>query len=89
MRNPAETTSASAPKLPMRLSRMISNLRSGVRPPPKPSAVSARPSSCSPPVSRIAAATVQTAATAAGSPRLRAAQNTAAASAPSTAPTTG
>ena len=38
--------SASAPNVPSRLSRMIASRVSGVRPPPKASNVSARPSSC-------------------------------------------
>ena len=44
-----------APKEPMRLSFMISRRRSGVEPPPNPSAVSARPSSWNAPVTRVMA----------------------------------
>ena len=50
-----ETISARAPKLPIRLSAMISKARSRSPPAPRPSAVSARPSSCSAPVTRIIA----------------------------------
>ena len=48
-------TSASAPKVPIRLSRMISSFRSRVSP-PSPSKESASPSSCIAPVSAIVAA---------------------------------
>ena len=54
--------SAQAPKAPMRLSRMISSLRSRVVPPPKPSATSDRPSSCRQPVASIVAASASAAA---------------------------
>ena len=46
----------------MRLSRMIASFFSRVSPPPKPSAVSASPSSCSAPVTNSVAATVSAAA---------------------------
>src|SRR5712671_2974522 len=49
------TIRISAPYVPSRLSRMISSFAAGSRPPPKPSATSASPSSCSAPV-RIALA---------------------------------
>ena len=50
----------------MRLSRMMASLSSRVAPPPKPSAVSASPSSCSPPVAKAVAPTAISAAAIAG-----------------------
>ena len=60
-RSISEIPSAQAPKLPMRLSRMISSFCSRVLP-PRASAVSASPSSCMAPVSSIVAASVIAAA---------------------------
>jgi len=55
-RNATLRIRAMAPKLPIRLSCMIAQARSLSLPPPKPSAQSASPSSCNPPVSRMPAA---------------------------------
>ena len=60
-RNSSVITSASAPKVPIRLSRMISSFCSRVLP-PIPSKESASPSSCIAPVSAIVAASASAAA---------------------------
>ena len=73
-RNANETMSAQTPNVPMRLSRMISSLRSRDAPPPKPSAVSARPSSCRQPVRSIVAASEIAAAGNGGTPSRNAIQ---------------
>ena len=65
-RAPIDATSASTPKVPTRLSRMIESFCSMLRPPPRPSAVSARPSSWSPRVNQTEARTASSASTSAG-----------------------
>ena len=84
-----EKTMAAAPNVPTRLSSMISSLRSAVTPPPKPSAVSARPSSCRPPVRSIVAPTASPAATSSGSPSATVTTSTTPPIRPTAAPTTG
>ena len=61
----AAPTSAAPPprRSPMRLSRMISSFVSRVLPPPKPSAMSDRPSSCRQPVTSMVVASASAAAT--------------------------
>jgi hypothetical protein len=73
----------------MRLSFMISSRRSGVDPPPNPSAVSARPSSWKAPVTSVRLATASAAATKAPSPSIGAPTSTTAPTAPMIAPATG
>ena len=67
-RSRIDSASAQTPYVPVRLSRMMSSFCSRVLPPPKPSAVSARPSSCRQPVAAKVAATASAAADHAGSP---------------------
>src|SRR6267143_5668216 len=78
---------AAAPKLPMRLSRRMTNSLSRSVAPPSASAVSARPSSWNAPVSSIPAETARAAATTV--PARAESIITAARAAPSTAPTRG
>jgi len=68
---------------------MISNFFSRVAPPPKPSATSASPSSCSAPVTATSAATAQIAAGRIGSPTARAQNSAAPPAPPIIAPATG
>lgn len=82
-------TSASAPNVPIRLSRMIVILLSRSRPPPNPSQVSASPSSCRAPVNRIAVVIAARPAARSGIPKTRAMTATAAATAPMIRPTNG
>ena len=82
-------TSATTPNVPLRLSFMISSLRSRVLPPPKPSAMSATPSSCRLPVTRIAAASATIAASDGGRPNQALTAKAMPATSPTTAPATG
>ena len=68
---------------------MISSLRSRVLPPPKPSAMSATPSSCRLPVTRIAAASATIADSDGGRPNQAVTAKAAPATSPTTAPATG
>ena len=62
------TSSPTAPYVPRRLSRMISSFASRLRPPPNPSATSARPSSCSAPVRTALPPSASAAAARSGTP---------------------
>ena len=85
----ATMTSATTPNVPLRLSFMISSLRSRVLPPPKPSAISATPSSCRLPVTRIAVASATIAASDGGRPSQSPIAKAMPASRPTMAPATG
>jgi hypothetical protein len=89
---PSASTSATAPKAPMRESFMISSARSRSAEPPSPSATSASPSSWKAPVSITVAMVLSTAATSApatpGSP-MPMPTNTSAATAPTSQPMPG
>lgn len=89
IRKICEIIKASTPYVPIWLSFMISNRRSGVKPPQSPSNVSARPSSCIAPVIKTSTATSNEAATNGGSCRPIASQPVRHASPPTTSPTSG
>ncbi len=79
----------STPYVPMWLSFMISNRRSGVNPPHRPSNVSASPSSCIAPVVMVRVATSKTAQTNGGTDSVSASHPMTQANIPITKPTTG
>ena len=75
--------------MPSRLSRMISSFAAASRPPPNPSATSARPSSCSAPVSIALAPSASAAAARSGTPIARRPRQTSPTAPPIAAPTSG
>ena len=85
----SEVIRASAPKLPMRLSAMIASALSRSVPAPRPSAVSASPSSCRAPVSTTMVTIAISAEGRGGSPTSEAPPKASPASSPTTAPTSG
>ncbi len=87
--SPTQKIRARTPKLPIRLSDMISSERSLSNPPPRPSAVSARPSSCRPPEIRVIDKSASRIAAACGMPMVSAPTRTKTAIAPSKMPMTG
>ena len=88
-RKPTLKTRASTPYVPMRESRMILSLAARVRPPPKPSATSASPSSCRAPVTKAAIASATRAHASGCRPSHEAAVRPAPAARPTAAPTMG
>ena len=80
---------ARTPWAPTRLSRMIAKAAAPRRPLARPSALSAKPSSCRPPVTSASAATTTPAARAVGRARLAATSQTRPASPPKAAPING
>ena len=79
----------SAPKVPMRLSCIISIMRAQSRPLKKPSQVSPRPSICMPPVTSTSHSTISAAAAIYEPVSAYPSQPASAISAPTTAPTNG